>query len=72
MPSLREYCVRTFDFRRAQPWPPVPLRSMDGWDRAYGDARRETEVRGDSPVRAHLSSAREWIGQLIESIDTAR
>lgn len=34
--KLRTYCERTFAFRRAQPWPPVPLRPMDGWGKGIG------------------------------------
>lgn len=35
LPTLRELCVRTFDWRRQQPWPPLPLRPMSGWELAY-------------------------------------
>lgn len=69
--SVREFCVRTFDFRRAQQWPPLPLRAMEGWDPAYRDAREETEVGGSSLVLEGIDSARAWFEQLIASIDAA-
>lgn len=69
--AVRECCVRTFDFRRAQSWPPLPLRVMDGWGIAYRSAREETEISGSSPVLANVGSAREWLEQVIRSIDAA-
>lgn len=44
--------VRAHDleFRRAQQWPPLPLRPMDDWGVAYDEARQETEVDGSTPV----------------------
>ena len=65
----REYCVRTFDFRRAQKWPPLPVRTMDGWEPAYQLSREETEVGGDSLVLADIGSAREWFKQIITSLN---
>lgn len=67
--SVREFCVRTFDFRRAQEWPPLPVRPMDGWEPAYQLSREETEIDGDSPVLADIDSAREWFKQIITSIN---
>lgn len=69
--TLRDYCVRTFAFRRAQEWPPLPLRVMDGWEPAYREAREETEVGGSSPVLAGIDPARTWFEQVIALIDTA-
>lgn len=69
--SLRDFCLRTFNFRRAQKWPPLPLRSMDGWEPAYQAAREETEVNGNSPVLGATHSAQDWLEQVIESIDAA-
>lgn len=68
LPVLRELCVRTFDWRRQQPWPPFPLRPMDGWELAYTDARAETEVGGTTPVLPDVSAAREWLTQVIKVI----
>lgn len=69
--ALRDYCVRTFAFRRAQEWPPLPLRGMDGWDPAYREAREETEVGGRSPVLGGIDLARTWLERMIASIDAA-
>lgn len=71
LPAVREFCVRTFDFRRAQAWPPLPLRPMEGWSIAYDEARRETEVDGSTPVLEDIASAREWLEQVITSIEVA-
>lgn len=67
--SVREFCVRTFNFRRAQEWPPVPLRPMDDWEPAYNLSREETEIDGGSLVLADIDSAREWLKQIITSIN---
>ena len=68
--AAREFCVRTFGFRRAQAWPPLPLRPMDDWGIAYGEARQETEVDGSTPVRVDIASAREWLEQVITAIES--
>ncbi|MDR6865885.1 hypothetical protein J2Y69_000470 [Microbacterium resistens] len=68
LPVLRELCVRTFDWRRQQAWPPLPLRPMGGWEFAYSDARAETEVGGATPVLPDIALAREWLGQVIDII----
>lgn len=70
--SLRRYCVRTFDFRRAQEWPPLPLREMGGWDPAYRAAREETVVGGRSLVLTGIDSARQWFEEVVMAIDAAR
>lgn len=71
LPTVREFCLRTFNFRRAQEWPPPPLRTMDDWELAYDDAREETEVGGMSIVLPGINSARAWFENVISSIDTA-
>ena len=65
---LEGLCVRTFDWRRQQAWPPLPLRPMDGWELAYADARAETEVGGATPVLPDITAAREWLTQVIKVI----
>lgn len=67
--AVRVFCQRTFTFRRAQSWPPLPLRAMEGWELAYNEAREETEVGGNSLVLADIASAREWFAPVIRSID---
>lgn len=69
--TVREFCLRTFAFRHAQEWPPLPLRDMNGWELAYREAREETETGGSSPVLADVTSAREWFAEVIASIDGA-
>lgn len=68
LPSLHRLCVSTFDWRRQQAWPPLPLRTMDGWELAYADARAETEVDGQTPVLSDIAAAREWLSQIIDVI----
>lgn len=71
LPVVRKFCLRTFAFRRAQEWPPLPLRDMDGWARAYLHSREETEIDGTSPVLESIDLAREWFERAITSIDAA-
>ncbi|WP_440712144.1 nucleotidyl transferase AbiEii/AbiGii toxin family protein [Gordonia sp. FQ] len=66
--SLHRFCVRTFDWRRQQIWPPLPLRSMEGWELACADARSETEVAGRTSVLPNVAAAREWLSQIIAII----
>lgn len=68
---VREFCVRTFDWRRAQAWPPLPLRPMDDWAVAYSEAREETEVDRSTPVLQDIAAARQWFEQTIRSIQAA-
>ncbi len=65
---LQRLCERTFDWRRQQDWPPLPLRPMDGWELAYVDAQAETEVGGTTSVLPDLTAAREWLAQVIKVI----
>ncbi|MDN5551265.1 MAG: hypothetical protein L0G54_11155, partial [Brevibacterium sp.] len=67
--SVGEFCVRTLNFRRGQEWPPLPLRPMDDWEPAYKLSREETEIDGGSLVLADIDSAREWLKQIITSIN---
>jgi len=66
--TVRAFCVRTFDFRRSQKWPPLPLREMDGWETQYGEARKETLVRGETLALPNIDATREWLTKLIEDI----
>ena len=68
---LRELCVRTFNWRRQQVWPPLPLRPMAGWELAYADARAETELGGMTPVLPNVPSPRVWLEQVINAIDSS-
>lgn len=64
--------VRAHDleFRRAQQWPPLPLRPMDDWGVAYDEARQETEVDGSTPVLVDIAVAREWLERVITEIES--
>lgn len=66
--KLSELCRRTFAWRRSHSWPPLPLRSMDGWDLAYADAWQETEIQGATPVLRELSDARAWLSGQIAAL----
>lgn len=68
--DVRRLCVRTFEFRRAQQWPPLPLRPMDDWGVAYDEARQETEVDGSTPVLVDIATAREWLERVITEIES--
>lgn len=69
--SLHHLCVRTFDWRRQQPWPPLPLRPMEDWALAYADARAETAVSGETTVLPDVTAAREWLARIVEAIVAA-
>ncbi|MHA3722715.1 nucleotidyl transferase AbiEii/AbiGii toxin family protein [Leucobacter sp. HY1910] len=68
IPKLHDLCVRTFAWRNQQPWPPLPVRPMDGWTLAYADARKETEVNGSTSVLSDLNEARTWLAERIKSL----
>lgn len=65
---LRQLCMRTFDWRGQQIWPPLPVRSMAGWEAAYADARAETEVDGTTPILPDVAAARTWLIDLIHTL----
>lgn len=66
--KVRELCVRTFEFRRQQPWPPLPMRQVGDWNLAYADAREETEVGGQTSVLLTVDEASEWLVTKIVEI----
>lgn len=68
--DIRRLCVRTFEFRRALQWPPLPLRPMDDWGVAYDEARQDTEVDGGTPVLVDIAAAREWLERVITEIES--
>src|SRR5699024_10547205 len=70
--ELRELCVQTFGFRHAQEWPPLPLRAIDSCELAYVEARGETAVDGETLVLPDIYAVREWLDQVIHSIEQAR
>ena len=64
--DLRLKCVRLFDYRRAQAWPPH-VKMTDTWDAIY-NAALET-VRDKSSLLPNVSEAVDWVNRLIEKID---
>ena len=69
--NLHRLCMRTFDWRQRQAWPPLPLRPMDGWELAYADARGETEVDGQTLVMPDIVTARERLSRIIDVITSS-
>ena len=69
VPTLRRLCLLIFSKRDTQPWPPLPLRPMTGWELAYSDAWAETQVAGAAPVLSELEMARVWLAETIELIE---
>jgi hypothetical protein len=66
--ALHDLCVAIFDRRAEQVWPPLPLRSMSGWNLAYADARQETEAAGERLVLPNVEEARAWLAHVIEHV----
>lgn len=62
--ASKAICVRLFDYRRRQPWPPTVTKG-DGWDSLYEDAGRGLDVL---PT---CNEAVAWANQLIERISKA-
>ena len=62
--ASKEICVRLFDYRRRQPWPPTVTKG-EGWDSLYADAGRGLDVL---PT---CDEAVVWANQLIERISKA-
>lgn len=62
--ATKAICVRLFDYRRCQPWPPTAVKG-DGWDSLYEDARRGLDVL---PT---CDEALTWANELIASIANA-
>lgn len=62
--AARAICVRLFDYRRRQAWPPTVTKG-DGWDSLYDDARHGLAVL---PT---CDEAVKWANELIASIAKA-
>ena len=62
--ATKAICVRLFDYRRRQPWPPRVAKGV-GWDSLYEDAGRGLEVL---PT---CDEAVKWVNELIASIAKA-
>lgn len=61
----RTVCIRLFDYRRQQPWPPA-VSSGEDWPALYA-----AQAKG-LPVLVTVEEAIEWTKRLIARIDAAR
>lgn len=59
--QVAETCVRLFDYRRQQPWPPT-IQIGDQWDSLYHEAAEDIDVL---PT---VEGAVMWVNELIQSI----
>jgi len=59
----RETCIRLFNYRRKQTWPPVVSKGED-WESLY-DAQR-----GNLDVETSVDGAIAWANDLIKKIDS--
>ena len=64
MVETKSICIRLFDYRRRQVWPPTVTKDT-GWDSLYEDARRGLDVL---PT---CDEAVKWANELIASIAKA-
>ena len=62
--EARAICIRLFDYRRRQPWPPTVAKGS-AWDSLYEDAGNGLDVL---PT---CDEAVAWANDLIESINKA-
>lgn len=53
--SLIEAGIATFDHRRAQSWPPIPIAPPAAWARQYASLRREMNLEPSSADDAHAA-----------------
>ena len=67
--DLRAKCVRLFDYRKMQAWPPQVSVGVD-WDRMYR-AALET-IRDKAGIHADVMSAVDWANAFIAQIDSAK
>ncbi|MFZ2560520.1 MAG: nucleotidyl transferase AbiEii/AbiGii toxin family protein [Candidatus Nanoperiomorbaceae bacterium] len=62
--QVAETCIRLFDYRRQQPWPPT-IHVGDQWDTLYAEAAEDTDVL---PT---VEEAVAWANELIQRIAAA-
>ncbi len=60
--DVRSKCLRLFDYRRMQSWPPTIIKGV-GWDELYLNAK------SDLPVLPTAEEAVAWANKLIETIE---
>lgn len=61
--KTREVCVRLFEYRREQAWPPVIVKG-DDWDKLYAAQAKELDVLPTA------DDAIEWANSLVARINT--
>ena len=61
---VRATCIRLFDYRKAQAWPPSVVEGAD-WVTLYAEAAEGLEVAAD------VAGAIEWLSEFITRIDQA-
>ena len=66
--DVRSKCVRLFDYRRKQPWPPK-IEKGEGWDEIYAVAMRT--IGDQTALCSTVDEAIAWANELIASIDKA-
>ena len=66
--DIRSKCVRLFDYRRKQPWPPQ-IEKGEGWDEIYAVAMRT--IGDQTALCPTVDEAVNWSNELIASIDKA-
>ncbi len=64
LPQVRATCVRLFEYRRQQVWPPV-IEVGEGWGTLYAAAVEDAEALPD------VEAAVAWVNALIERIEGA-
>ena len=64
LPRIRALCVRLFDYRRMQPWPPR-IEALPGWDDIYRSRS------AGLPVLPTVDEAVAWANALVAKIDAA-
>lgn len=64
LPQVRATCVRLFEYRRHQSWPPV-VEVGRGWDTLYDAAVEDVDVLGE------VHDAVAWVNAFVERIEEA-
>ena len=64
LPRIRALCVRLFDYRKMQPWPPL-VEALPGWNTVYRSRS------AGLPVLPTVGEAVAWANDLVAKIDAA-
>lgn len=66
--DIKSKCIRLFDYRREQPWPPAVVKGST-WDAVYSEAR--ATLADASQILSKVDDAVNWVNDLIAKIDKA-